>query len=239
MTSPPEAAPARPADQANTFYLGLRPVEVWPAGQRLHSVDPSIKITRFADIGAYHAPIIARILEEEARLRREQPAQSRCLGGQKVRRPDLWELPELELLNARAKALFRRAVGSETAAVDACWANVYRQWDSIGPHSHRRAAASLLYCLDQGEADPHDPLSGRFSICDPRLALCCKMEPGHMTNPFYPDLEPGTMLIFPGSVLHAVSAYSGTRPRITVTWNINPEPVPGSIKDALGIGEEG
>ncbi len=218
---------------SNAFYLGLRRVEVWPTRQLVASVDRSIKMTRFDDTADYHGALVDRILTEEDRLRRDAPAASRCLGGQKVRGLLTWGLPELELLNARAKELFKRAVGCETAVVDACWANVYRQWDSIGAHSHRRSTASLVYCLEEGEADPGCHLSGRFSIVDPRLEICCMIEKGRMTNPFYPDLTAGSMLIFPGEVVHAVSAYSGTKPRITLSWNINPAALPGSLKDGV------
>ena len=219
----------------NAFYLGLRRVEVWPTPQVVASIDRAIKVTRFCDTSEYHGPLIDRILAEERRLRCNAPAASRCLGGQKVRGLLTWGGPEFDLLNARAKELFKRTLDCETAVVDACWANVYRQWDSIGAHSHRRATASLVYCLQEGDEDPDCHLSGRFSIIDPRLDICCRMERGHMTNPFYPDLLAGSMLIFPGKVLHAVSAYAGSKPRITLSWNINPIALEGSLKDGVDV----
>ena len=242
--SPPQSPDADKTDRSqgsspsighnsNAFYLGLRKIDIWPARQLVSSVDSAIRLTRFDDTEAYHGPLIDRILSEEERLRRDDPTSSRCLGGQKVRGLLNWGLPEFDLVNERAKALFRHTLGCETAAVDACWANVYRQWDSIGAHSHRRATASLVYCLQEGEEDPNCHLSGRFSIVDPRLDICCLIEKGHMTNPFYPDLTTGSMLIFPGKVLHEVSAYAGTRPRITLSWNINPTALPGSVKDTF------
>lgn len=228
-----EAAVAAPGHNSNAFFLGPRRLEIWPGDQSIAAIDRGIYMTRFADIESYHGALQTRILEEEQRLRQEAPAASRCLGGQKVRRLHGWNLPEFELLNARAKEFFRRALGSETAVVDACWGNVYRQWESIGPHSHRRATASLVYCLDAGDKDEDCHLSGLFSIVDPRLDICCQMEKGHMTNPFYPDLTTGTLLIFPGKVVHAVNAYSGTTPRITLSWNINPAALPGSLGEAI------
>ena len=54
-----------------------------------------------------------------------------------------------------------------------------------------------------------------------------------MTNPIYPDMSAGTMMIFPGYILHTVSAYSGVRPRITIAWNINERELPGSLGDAF------
>ena len=114
-----------------------------------------------------------------------------------------------------------------------CRANVYRQWESIGPHSHRRTTASLAYTLDAGDPDPDCELSGKFSFVDPRLEICCQLEKGHMTNPYHPEMPAGTLMIFPGQVLHCVSAYAGTRPRITLAWNINRTELEGSIADIM------
>lgn len=54
-----------------------------------------------------------------------------------------------------------------------------------------------------------------------------------MTHPLMPELTAGTMLIWPGNLLHAVSAYAGTKPRITIAWNINDRELPGSLGDAF------
>ena len=37
-----------------------------------------------------------------------------------------------------------------------------REGESIGPHSHRRTVASMLYLLEPGEQDPDCEYSGRF-----------------------------------------------------------------------------
>ena len=66
-----------------------------------------------------------------------------------------------------------------------------------------------------------DPNSGLFTFVDPRYGPCCRVEKGHMTNPVRMRLTPGTMLIFPGSMVHCVNPYGGTAPRITLAWNIN------------------
>jgi hypothetical protein len=42
-----------------------------------------------------------------------------------------------------------------------------------------------------------------------------------------PGLRAGTMIIFPGQAVHCVNPYAGTRPRITLSWNINTMAVPG------------
>ncbi len=218
-----------------SVYIGPRKMAVWPRDQKVAPLAASITATRFNDVQAYHPALSAKILAVEAELRRVAPTQTRCLGGQKIHKAKLetWDCPELDLINARAEAFFKRTLGLGEAFVDGFWINVYRQWESIGPHCHRRATASLVYCVDNGDEDPDCPLSGRFSFVDPRLEACCQLEKGHMTNPLYPDMSAGTMLIFPGYILHTVAAYSGIRPRITIAWNINERELPGSLGDAL------
>jgi hypothetical protein len=48
-----------------------------------------------------------------------------------------------------------------------------------------------------------------------------------MSTPHFPLLKPGTMVMFPSTAVHMVTPYVGTQtPRITLTWNINAEPLP-------------
>ena len=117
--------------------------------------------------------------------------------------------------------------GAGTAVIDMSWANIYGQGDYSAPHSHLRATASVVYCVDPGDRDPADDWSGRFCFVDPRLSACCQGEPGHMTNPIMLGMRPGTMLIFPGQAVHCVNPYAGARPRITLSWNINAMALPG------------
>ena len=42
-----------------------------------------------------------------------------------------------------------------------------------------------------------------------------------MTTPYYPQMVPGTMLIWPSEVVHCVTPYVGKRPRITLAWNLS------------------
>lgn len=204
---------------------------VWPADQRVIALDPTIAQTWFEDLRPHHGPIIERVLQEEAEGRRLNPAAGHYLRCSKIRRPDRWGQPEFDLLNARALALFRHVLRSDKAAVDACWANVYRRWATNSPHSHRRAVASVVYCVDEGEPDPENQESGQFAIVDPRVKTCCPLEEGRMTDALCPDFRSGAMLIFPGQVVHYVKIYTGERPRITVSWNINLEPLSGSPTD--------
>jgi hypothetical protein len=218
--------------------LGIRKVPIWPEDQDLGALsDPTIWLTDFDDHTRYHPKLVERILAMEKDPKyRDFFFRGGC--GTKVRRLDEWGSLEAELVQRRALALFRIVTGSSTAAVDEAWASIYRKGDFCMPHSHVRTTASVLYLLDPGDAPsqgtvaspedaPVDPFAGKFCFCDPRLRSCCQAEEGRMTNLLIPDLRPGSMLIFPSEWVHMVAAYLGTRPRITMSWNISPERVAG------------
>ncbi len=203
---------------------------LWPERQPIHAIEAAIVQTQFDDLVPHHGPIIKRVLQEEDAAKHLRPSVGAQLKCSKIRRPDLWGLPEFDLLNARAQALFRLVLKTEKVATDACWANVYRKWSAISPHSHRRAMASLVYCLDDGGADADNPESGQFAFVDPRLQACCPFEEGRVTNALCPEFRPGTMLIFPGQTVHYVKLFTGPRPRITASWNMNLEPLPDATE---------
>ena len=94
--------------------------------------------------------------------------------------------------------------------------------DAIGVESGASKPAT------DGEPDAGDPDAGQFSIVDPRLARCCRVQEGCLTNSLYTSMTPGTLLMFPASVVHAVNPYRGKRPRITIAWNINETAIEGS-----------
>ena len=121
----------------DSWALGPRQLEVWPANQRLESAGESIRGTIFQDTSDYHPALIARLLELEKQKWGNDKPNSRVLGGRKVHHLDQWDIPEADFINARAKELFRRTLGSATAHLDLSWANVYRKWDYVGPHAHR------------------------------------------------------------------------------------------------------
>jgi hypothetical protein len=212
--------------------LGFKTIEVWPKGQEAEICgDPTIRKTVFTDTQEYHPRLVAKILEleEHYRLRKRY---FRGAGGTKILNLRQWVSAESELINARAMSLFKRVLACEQAAVDISWANVYRSGDYCMPHSHPRSTASVVYCLEPGDEDPEDAHSGCFCFVDPRLRNCCREQDGCVTEPFLPSMSSGTMIIFPSQLVHAVNPYTGKRPRITLSWNINksalsgpPEPV--------------
>jgi hypothetical protein len=216
------------AVQQKEMFLGSRSVPVWPETQALKTLDhPAIMATRFTDTGLYHARLVARILER-TESERTGKQYFRGAGGTKTYHVDQWDCSEADLINARALALFRRALNCADAVVDLSWANVYRRGEYCMPHSHLRSTASIVYFLESGDEDPGDPLGGRFYFADPRLPGCCKEEADKMTTPTVPDTTPGTMIIFPSQVIHCVNPYHGERPRMTMSWNVSQIAVPGS-----------
>lgn len=216
------------------FDIDGESLAVWPEGLEVKAIDAqrTIQKTRFADTGATH-PAFRRALEAELAKPESRRQYGRSMGGTKLYRLENWDNPAARLLTARALALFKAATGAESAAVDMAWVNVYGQGDYIVPHSHWRSEGSVVYMLDEGEEDPADHCSGLFSFNDPRLPLCCQIEPGLMTNPIYPTMKAGGMLVFPSALVHSVHPYGGKRPRITLAWNINRQALEGDTLSLL------
>ncbi len=206
---------------------------VWPEGQQISAFDEERTVlrTRFEDAASYHPALTAKVLAlaEKAEAAGQR---SRSLGGTKIYAMHEWDSPEADLVEARAAAFFRRAMGAPEAYIDIGWTNLYRRGEYVLPHSHIRALAGVVYMLESGDRDPADEDAGLFTIVDPRYGPCCEVERGRMTNPVRLDLQPGTMIIFPGQLVHCVNPYGGERPRITLSWNINREPLPGSMLDS-------
>ena len=171
------------------------------------------------------------ILRVEADERVTHPQSSKCEGGQKVR--DLYGLglPVFTLLNARARKLFS-LVARREGFIDDCWANVFRDGEYAVPHSHKRAAASVVYALDPGdeEAAAADAMNGVLMFADPRIEACCQHKPHYVSTPAVPPMGPGSMIIFPAHFTHLVTPYWGRRPRISIAWNINSDSVEGDLR---------
>ncbi|MCR4302548.1 MAG: 2OG-Fe(II) oxygenase family protein [Sulfuricaulis sp.] len=212
----------------DTIHLGMKAIEVWPENCESEICgDPTIHKITFTDTQEYHPRLIAKILEiEENHRLRKRHLRGAC--GTKLHHLEKWSSTEAELLTARAKSLFRKVLDYDQSVVDLSWANVYRQGDYCLPHSHLRSTASVVYCIDPGDEDPENDQSGWLCFVDPRLRVCCQHQEGCLTTPFFPGMASGTMLIFPSQVVNTVNPYTGKRPRITLSWNINKDTLPGS-----------
>jgi hypothetical protein len=152
------------------FEIGSALPQVWPAGQTTEKIGhDSILLTRFDDIGAYHPGLMARLFQAEADPTRAK-RYAGC-GGVKIHSLTQLQCPEAELIDARARFLFRLVSGAPDAVVDISWANIYRQNDYCMPHSHIRSMASVVYMVDEGEADKQDPRSAAGSLLQSQAAI--------------------------------------------------------------------
>jgi hypothetical protein len=207
-----------------TTLIDLR---VWPETQRIEPAgDPLIGITQFTDHADYHPLLRDTLLRlERSSAQREKLPRGSC--GIKVHHIENWKCPAAQLVHGRAIEMFKHMLKTEQAHIDASWGNIYRSGDYCIPHSHIRAQAGVVYLVDSGDEEKERSLDAKFYIADPRVAFCCQHHPGHMTRVLIPSMRPGSMIIFPGQVVHGVNPYFGNRPRLTLSWNINTQPVAG------------
>jgi hypothetical protein len=217
-------------DQAglpDTVDIGGHALASWPPEQMVLPLSaPLMAITSFTDAPAYHGALIAAALAAERDPRFRDP-QFKGGCGVKVRDIAAWDSPAATLIHARALMLAHRTVSRRAVFADTTWASVYRAGDYCMPHSHLRANLSIVYMLDPGDGDPADTMGGRLCFADPRIEACCPDEPGRVTRHILPDMQPGAMVIFASDYLHNVNPYQGTRPRITLSWNITLERLSG------------
>ena len=101
------------------------------------------------------------------------------------------------------------------------WASVFTagNYDPISDQAlHGWAGINFV---DPGDATSDDSLSGVLQIQDPRLAVTGLTMPGdQIGQPILIRPHAGRMLMFPGWLHHATHPYQGTRPRITVHFNV-------------------
>ena len=200
---------------------------VWPDGQKTETLSaPLAGLTLFADWESYHPALIEATLAAEQNPELRDPIfRGGC--GVKVRRITEWNAPAAALIHARALMLAHRTLSRRPVFADDTWASVYRVGDYCMPHSHLRANVSIVYMLDPGDGDPDDRMAGRFCFADPRIDACCPDEPSRVTRHMIPEMTAGTMVIFASDYLHSVNTYRGGKPRITLSWNITLQRLPG------------
>ncbi|HTQ00679.1 MAG TPA: putative 2OG-Fe(II) oxygenase [Casimicrobiaceae bacterium] len=213
-----------------SIRIGDASLATWPDGQRLEVlIDRTVVITRFADVDAYHPALLEAVVaaRADARFVDANPNPSPWACGFKVRNLPQWPSSAALLVHARALALAHQVMERGPVYADDTWASIYRAGDYCMPHSHLRCDASVVYMLDPGDTDPADEAAGKLMIMDPRLAWCCSHEPGRATRPLMPLMEPGHMIAFAGECVHSVTPCRGSRPRITMSWNMTRTRLPG------------
>jgi len=199
----------------------------WRDGQVVAPMSAQLMaVTSFDDHASYHPALIDATLAAEQDPRfRDAIFKGGC--GIKVRNLPGWNSPAAALIHARALTLAHITLSRRPVYADDTWASVYRAGDYCMPHSHLRSNLSIVYMLDPGNEDAQDTLAGRLCFADPRIDACCPHEPGRVTQHVLPAMSAGTMLIFASDYLHSVNPYAGARPRITLSWNITLERLPG------------
>jgi hypothetical protein len=207
--------------------VGSADLPVWPEGHTVEPMSaPLMAITQFKDWEIYHPSLVdAALAAEHDPELRVTLFRGGC--GTKVRKVPEWRTGSAQLIHGRALMLAHRTLSRRPVFTDDTWGSIYHDGDHCMPHSHLRSDVSVVYMLDTGDQDPDDKLSARLCFADPRIDACCPDEPGRVTRHVIPVMTPGTMLIFSSDYLHSVNPYRGQRPRITLSWNITLERLPG------------
>ena len=104
------------------------------------------------------------------------------------------------------------------------WANVLYRGGYNFVHDHPRHGWSGVYYVDPGDNDSANELAGQIEFVDPRNLVAAHPLPG---DPFSSEVrirpETGMMLMFPGWLKHFVHPYQGSRPRISISFNVRYE----------------
>jgi hypothetical protein len=233
-----DAAAGEQAALPALFRVGGDDLPAWPERQTVEPLSaPVMAVARFGDFAAFHPALIAAALaaEQDPRWRSvlvlQPPGQEKAVFrggcGTKVRQISRWGDASAALIHARALMLAHRTLSRRPVYADDSWASVYRAGDYCMPHSHLRSDVSIVYMLDPGDDDPDEPMAGKLSFADPRIEACCPDQPARVTRHMIPEMTPGSMLIFASDYLHSVNPYRGRRPRITLSWNITLQRLPG------------
>ncbi len=207
----------------DNIEIGGKAIPVWPEGQGIRGRgDNVIAMTQFTDTEAYHPGLIAKCLalyEDSSVKRMVSPSAS----GTKIHMVEEWDLPEARLLTARVLAFFQRVFRQPQGFIHISWVNITRTGEYSMPHTHPDCSAVAVYALDAGDPNPSDPMDGQLAFVDPRYDACCRTDKNFMTTPFSPRMPPGSMIIFPSSLVHCVNPYAGNRPRLTFSFDLNSE----------------
>jgi uncharacterized protein (TIGR02466 family) len=124
---------------------------------------------------------------------------------------------------ARLVEWLAQAVMGETPVEEielVAWANVLGDGDYFTPHTHSNSAWSGAVYLDVGDAGLER--GGLLCFRDPRAGAAMVISPSNLfdsacTVRIAP--QRGDLIAFPAWLVHWVSPYRGTRPRISVAFN--------------------
>lgn len=101
------------------------------------------------------------------------------------------------------------------------WANVARAGNYAKPHVHPNSNISGVYYVDVGDAPEDDKNSGVLEFLDPRQRPGMFETDGTVPFDGYRVVpKNGLLLLFPAWLYHYVHPYNGTRPRVSVAFNV-------------------
>ena len=104
------------------------------------------------------------------------------------------------------------------------WAMVMRAGDYTVVHDHAHTHFSTAYYADAGNADlAAHPQSGQLTFVDPRRAAAAVPALDLYPAQFAIPCETGMLAVFPGWLQHFVHTYRGTRPRVSISCNVQLE----------------
>lgn len=226
------------ASEPESYRIGDRDLPLWPDDADFHNVEKGVFRTTFSDAPLIKSALVDKAMEVLAELGDEAESDAGAAGGPKLHHLERWNIPEVDLLLARVREMFKRLLKSDTAAIDLSWCNLYRPGDFIMPHSHARATGAMVYMLDEGDQNDDDPMAGRLCFTDPRFEKACNQRAGFLSSPLFPQMPEGTLIMFPAQAVHMVTPYHGTRPRVTFAFNVNAVALQGHASDGrVGIPE--
>ena len=115
--------------------------------------------------------------------------------------------------------------GPFTWALDA-WVNINDEGDFNRVHTHPGSTWSGTYYVDAGDPPKEAPQGTPIHLYDPCQGRANQFLPPLAPTSYLIAPEPGLMILFPSYVPHMVFAHRGSRPRISIAFNLRREPFP-------------
>jgi uncharacterized protein (TIGR02466 family) len=107
-----------------------------------------------------------------------------------------------------------------------CWANVNRVGDFNRTHTHAGTTWSGTYYVDTGDPPSDEEFGTPIHFFDPCQGRSNTFMPLIVPISLLIRPEPGLMILFPSYLPHAVFPHRGSRPRISIAFNLRKEPYP-------------
>jgi uncharacterized protein (TIGR02466 family) len=106
------------------------------------------------------------------------------------------------------------------------WVNVNRSGDYNKVHTHPGSTWSGTYYVDPGDPPPDAENGTPIHFFDPCQGRANTFLPPFVSSSILVRPEPGLMILFPSYLPHTVLPHAGSRPRISIAFNLRKEPFP-------------